>query len=197
MDTTLPLAFLAAAIPTFFTPGPNNLMLMASSAKFGVQRTVPHMLGIAIGFPLMVFCVGLGLGEVFTALPWLKLALKWAAAGYFVWMASTLLGLKIGEIGAEEKPLSFLQAAGFQWVNPKAWAMAVSFVALVVQPGEGRITQLALLALACVAIGPISASLCMFGGRALQALLRTTRTERFLGIILACLMLAAVVLFLL
>lgn len=172
-------------------------MLMASSAKFGVRRTVPHMLGIAIGFPLMVFCVGLGLGEIFNALPWLKTALKWLAAAYFVWLAWTLLGLKVGEVRAEERPLSFLQAAGFQWVNPKAWAMAVSFVALVVQPGEGRITLLASLALACLAVGPVSAALWMFGGKGLQALLRSTGTERFLGIILASLMLAAVLLFLL
>lgn len=197
MDFTLALAFLAAAVPAFFTPGPNNLMLMASSAKFGVRRTVPHMLGIAVGFPLMVFCVGLGLSEVFTAAPWLKLVLKWAAAAYFVWMAWTLLGLKVGETRAEERPLSFLQAAGFQWVNPKAWAMAVGFVALMVVSGEGRIMSLLVLSLACLAVGPISATVWMVGGKGLQAVLKSTGTERFLGVILAGLMLLAVVLFLL
>lgn len=197
MDATMVLAFLAAAGPTFFTPGPNNLMLMASSAKFGVRRTVPHMLGIAVGFPLMVFCVGLGLGEVFSAAPWLKLALKWVAAAYFIWMAWTLLGLKLGETRAEERPLSFLQAAGFQWVNPKAWAMAVGFVALVVVPGEERIISLLALSLACLAVGPVSATVWMVGGRGLKAVLRSTGTERFLGVLLAGLMLVAVVLFLL
>ena len=71
MDATTFTAFVVAAIPGFFTPGPNNLMLMASSAKFGFRRTIPHGLGVAIGFALMVVLVGLGLGEVFARLPWL------------------------------------------------------------------------------------------------------------------------------
>lgn len=138
MDPALPLAFLAAAIPTFFTPGPNNLMLMASSAKFGLGRTVPHMLGICVGFPLMVFVIGLGLGEIFTQYPWLKAVLKYVAAANFLWLAWTLLGLKVGAVKGSERPLNFLEAAMFQWVNPKAWAMAVSFVALVVEPAKAE-----------------------------------------------------------
>lgn len=197
MSTALLLAFMTAAIPTFFTPGPNNLMLMASSAKFGVGRTVPHMLGICVGFPLMVFVVGLGLGEIFTAYPWLKTVLKWVAAANFIWLAWQLLGLKIGAAEAEERPLTFTQAALFQWVNPKAWAMAVSFVALLVQPGEGRFVTLVLLSLGCLLLGPFSSGLWMAGGTGLKAVLARTGDERFLGPVLACLMLVAVVLFLL
>lgn len=197
MDTALPVAFLAAAIPTFFTPGPNNLMLMASSAKFGLGRTVPHMLGICVGFPLMVFVIGLGLGEVFTQFPWLKTALKYVAAANFLWLAWTLLGLKIGDAKGAERPLNFLEAVLFQWVNPKAWAMAVSFVALVVEPGEGRIGTLALLSLGCLLLGPFSSLMWMAFGNQLERLLRRTGTERHLGAILAGLMLVAVVLFLL
>lgn len=197
MTAALLFAFLAAAIPTFFTPGPNNLMLMASSAKFGLSRTVPHMLGICVGFPLMVFVVGLGLGEIFTAYPWLKTVLKWVAAANFLWLAWQLLGLRIGAVQADEKPLGFVQAALFQWVNPKAWAMAVSFVALVVQPGEGRIVTLSLLAVGCLLLGPFSSTLWMAGGTGLKALLDRTGGERYLGPILAGLMLVAVVLFLL
>lgn len=197
MNTALLAAFLAAAVPTFFTPGPNNLMLMASSAKFGLRRTLPHMLGILFGFPLMVFVVGLGLGEVFTQYPLLKTVLKYAAAAYFLWLAWTLLGLRVGEAKGAERPLRFVEAALFQWINPKAWAMAVSFVALVVEPGEGRIATLLLLSLGCLAIGPFSSSLWMLFGDQLERLLRRTGTERFLGAILAGLMLVAVVLFLL
>ena len=197
MDTTLPLAFLAAAVPTFFTPGPNNLMLMASSAKFGLGRTVPHMLGICVGFPLMVFVIGLGLGEVFTQYPWLKTALKYVAAANFLWLAWTLLGLKIGAAKGSERPLNFLEAALFQWVNPKAWAMAISFVALVVEPGEGRIITLSVLSLGCMLLGPFSSFVWMVFGEQLEKFLKRTATERFLGLILAGLMLVAVVLFLL
>ena len=138
-------AFIAAAIPAFFTPGPNNLMLMASGAKFGFNRTIPHGAGVAIGFALMVVLVGLGLGEVFQYVPWLKTALEWIAAAYLLYLAWTLLGLKIHAESASEKPLTFLQAAGFQWINPKAWAMAVSFGALVVDPGAGRFIGIAVL----------------------------------------------------
>ena len=196
MSTALMLAFLAAAVPTFFTPGPNNLMLMASSAKFGIPRTVPHMVGICVGFPTMVFVVGLGLGEIFTQYPWLKTVLKWVAAANFLWLAWQLLGLKIGAASAEERPLGFLQAAMFQWVNPKAWAMAVSFVALVVQPGEGQLFSLIALALGCLVVGPFSSFLWMVGGTGLKAVLARTGGDRYLGYILAGLMLVAVVLFL-
>jgi threonine/homoserine/homoserine lactone efflux protein len=197
MTLTLALAFLAAAIPTFFTPGPNNLMLMASSAKFGMSRTVPHMLGVALGFPAMAFVVGLGLGEVFAAYPWLKSVLKWVAAANLLWLAWTLLGLRVGDARADERPLRFHEAALFQWINPKALAMAVSFVALVVQPGEDRLLSLLLLTAGCVAIAPLSSALWMAGGTGLKALLQRAGAERLLGPILAALMLVAVVLFLL
>lgn len=196
MNIAVVAAFLGVAIPSFFTPGPNNLMLMTSAAKFGVRRTVPHMLGIAIGFPLMVFIVGLGLGEIFTQYLWLQTALKYAAAAYFLWMAWHLLGFRIGTVGGSEKPLNALQAAGFQWINPKAWAMAVSLGAVFVRPEAGRIPSLALLTLGCLALSPFSSLLWMVFGRQLEAILRKTGTERFLGIVLAGLVIIAIVLFL-
>ena len=197
MDTALVAAFFAAAIPTFFTPGPNNLMLMASSAKFGIQRTIPHALGVSLGFPIMVFVLGFGLAEAFHAYPWLKTVLKWLAVANFVWLAWTLLGLKIGGTQGSERPLRFYEAAVFQWVNPKAWAMAVSFIALVVDDGSNRVLTLLLLALGCVALTPLSSGLWMVFGQQLQALLKRTGLERYLGVILACLMIVAIVLFLL
>ena len=197
MDAALVTAFFAAAIPAFFTPGPNNLMLMTSSARFGIGRTVPHMLGVVFGFPAMVFVVGLGLGEVFEQFPVLKTALKFVAAAYFLWMAWTLLGLKLHEAGGAERPMRAYEAALFQWVNPKAWAMAVSLVALVVDSGPGRLWSIGLLTLGCLAIAPFSSALWMVFGQQLETLLKRTGTERFLGAILAGLMVIAVVLFLL
>jgi threonine/homoserine/homoserine lactone efflux protein len=197
MNVALITAFLAAAVPSFFTPGPNNLMLMTSAARFGVGRTLWHMLGVCIGFPLMVFLVGLGLGEIFTQLPWLKTVLKYLAAAYFLWMAWHLLGLKIGAVGGRVRPLGFFEALSFQWVNPKAWAMAVSFAAVFVQPDSARIPSLLLLTLGCLCLSPFSSLLWMVFGRQLETLLRRTGTERFLGAILAGLMVIAIVLFLL
>ena len=196
MDAALATAFFAAAIPAFFTPGPNNLMLMTSSARFGLARTMPHALGIVIGFPLMVFVVGLGLGEIFEAFPVLKTILKFAAAAYFLWMAWTLLGLKLHEAGGRERPMRAYEAALFQWVNPKAWAMAVSFVAAFVGTGPDRYLSLGLLTLGVLLLTPLSCGVWMVFGQQLEVWLRRTGTEHYLGVILALLMVLAVILFL-
>jgi threonine/homoserine/homoserine lactone efflux protein len=195
MDSTAFAAFVAAAIPGFFTPGPNNLMLMASSAKFGFRRTIPHGLGVTIGFALMVVLVGLGLGEVFRYLPWLEPVLKILAAINLLYLAWTLLGLKIKDQGAGERPLTFVEGAGFQWINPKAWALAVSFVAMVVDPGPARFLGIAVVGLACLAIGAFSSPTWMVFGERLEKLLKRTGGERFLGIAMAVLVVLSVVLF--
>jgi threonine/homoserine/homoserine lactone efflux protein len=198
MDAALIAAFFAAAIPTYFTPGPNNVMLMASSAKFGIRRTVPQMLGICIGFPLMVFVVGMGLGELFELHPWLGTVLKYVAAANLLWMAWTLLGFKLGAHKGAERPMGFFESALFQWVNPKAWAMALTFVALTITPGTtSHYWSLLLLTLGCIIVAPFSSLLWMLFGQQLERLLRNTGTLRYLGAILAGLMIVAVLLFLL
>ena len=111
------------------TPGPNNMMLMASGANFGFRRSMPHMLGIAIGFTFMTFLVGLGLAGVFESQPILHTILKVVSVGYMLflaWKIANAAPLKQGE--ATGSPLTFFQAAAFQWVNPKAWAMALTAV---------------------------------------------------------------------
>lgn len=196
-SSSLVAAFLLAAITSYFSPGPNNLMLMTSSAKFGMAATLPHAMGIVMGFPLMVFVVGLGLGEVFAAYPAINTVMRYGAAAYFLWMAWTMLGFSIGPAESGERPMRLYEAALFQWINPKAWAMAVSFVALFVPAGEGRLWGLLLLTLGCVLLGPFSCGAWMAFGRGLIAFLRRTGAERYLGLVLAGLMLASVVLFLL
>lgn len=197
MDYTLLAGFLLLTVPAFFTPGPNNLMLMTSSAKFGPRRTLPHALGIVLGFPFMVLAIGLGLGEVFVHYPQLKVILKYAAAVYFLWMAWHLLGLKIGEVKGSERPLRAIEAALFQWVNPKAWAMGTSVVAAFVSAGEGRMVSIAFVTIGCMTLAPFSSLVWMVFGQQLHGFLVRTGTERFLGAILATLMVVAVVLFLL
>lgn len=196
MNMTLIIGFLLLAVPAFFTPGPNNLMLMTSSAKFGLKRTIPHAIGISIGFPFMVFAIGLGLGEIFTLYPIIKTILKYVAALYFLWMAYNLLGIRIGDVGGAERPMKFYEAALFQWVNPKAWAMGVSFVAAFVISGEGQFISLIWLTLGCQLISPFSTIFWMIFGVQLVKVLKHTGTERYLGLILALLMLTAIILFL-
>jgi threonine/homoserine/homoserine lactone efflux protein len=128
IDLWLALATFCAA--TLVTPGPNNLMLMTSGLNYGFRRTLPHFWGVAIGFALMVLLVGLGLGTVFMRYPALYTALKYAGALYLLYLAweiATAGPIEDGEHG-RGRPITFLQALAFQWVNPKAWVMAVGAV---------------------------------------------------------------------
>lgn len=127
MTAQLLLAFALFAFATAGTPGPNNMMLLASGANFGFRRTVLHILGISVGLGVMVVAMGLGLGGVFKAWPVLHDMLKWVGGAYMLWLAwkiGTATG--ISDKGTGAKPMTFLQAAAFQWVNPKAWAMALT-----------------------------------------------------------------------
>lgn len=136
MTYELLLALLGFAFVTSVTPGPNNMMLLASGVNFGFRRTVPHMLGISMGHALMVFLVGLGLAGVFKAWPPALLVLKVASVAYMLWLAWKIAQAGApGEGRAKAAPMTFLQAAAFQWVNPKAWAMALGAVsAYVAEP---------------------------------------------------------------
>ena len=124
-------ALLIFAFVSSITPGPNNLMLMASGANFGFVRTIPHMLGVGLGFVAMVALVGLGLMQVFDRFPVAHTVLAVASVAYLLWLA-----FKIARAGAPQDgdntgtPMTFLQAAAFQWVNPKAWTMALTAITL-------------------------------------------------------------------
>jgi threonine/homoserine/homoserine lactone efflux protein len=123
------------AFVSSITPGPNNTMLMASGVNFGMKRSVPHMLGVSLGFMVLVLAVGLGLGGVFAAYPALHDVLKVAGAAYLLWLAWKLATSRgLSESAAGHRPQTFLQAAGFQWVNPKAWAMALGAVTTYTPP---------------------------------------------------------------
>ena len=136
MSAEVFLALLGYAFVTSITPGPNNLMLLASGVNFGFIRTIPHMLGVGIGFFVMLLAVGFGLGAVFTAFPALHLVLKVLGSAYLLylaWRIATTRSLaKEGKAGTI--PMTFLEAAAFQWVNPKAWVMALSAMAIYTNP---------------------------------------------------------------
>lgn len=116
---------------TVITPGPNNLMLMASGANFGFRRTIPHMLGVGLGFPMMVVPVGLGVMQLFDLYPPLVRVMETMSVVYMLWLAWKVANAAApGEAEAGGTPMTFLQAAAFQWVNPKAWAMALGAITL-------------------------------------------------------------------
>ena len=110
------------------TPGPNNLMLMASGANFGIRRTLPHFLGIVAGFGFMVVVVGVGLVQVFLTYPLSHEILRWLSIVYLTFLAWKIATSGSVSTNRRGKPLTALQAALFQWVNPKAWALALTAV---------------------------------------------------------------------
>ncbi|WP_243611901.1 LysE family translocator [Shimia aestuarii] len=131
MTPDLLAAFALFAFVSSITPGPNNLMLMASGANFGLWRSIPHMLGIGVGFVVMVILVGIGLMQVFDTFPIAHTILKVLSAAYLLYLAWKIAHASApSEGGGEGRPLTFLQAALFQWVNPKAWSMALTAIAL-------------------------------------------------------------------
>ncbi|HMQ94635.1 MAG TPA: LysE family translocator [Amaricoccus sp.] len=131
MTHDLLLALTGFAFVSSVTPGPNNLMLMASGANFGFGRTIPHMLGVGLGFTFMVFIVGIGLMQVFEMVPGSQAALRVVSVLYLLYLAWKIANAAPPEAGgAAGRPLTFLQAALFQWANPKAWAMALTAITL-------------------------------------------------------------------
>lgn len=122
------LALILYAFVASITPGPNNLMLLASGVNFGFRRTIPHMLGIGGGFTVMVAVVGFGLAGLFLAYPPARMVLTVVSVIYLLWLAWKIAnsGPPKQDAPCAGKPFGFLQAAGFQWVNPKAWSMALT-----------------------------------------------------------------------
>lgn len=131
MSFTILTALLGFAFVATVTPGPNNLMLMASGANFGFRRTLPHMLGIVGGLSVMALLVGAGLMALFDSVPALNLILKVVSVGYLLLLAFKIAtAAPVEERDADSHPMTFVQAATFQWVNPKAWAMCLSAITL-------------------------------------------------------------------
>lgn len=129
------LALVLFAFTTSVTPGPNNAMLFASGVNFGFRRTVPHMFGIGIGFFSLLIGTGFGLGALIHAVPALELVLKLLGGAYLLYIAWKIGSAQsLGEVEARGQPMSFLAAAAFQWVNPKAWMMAVTAMSAYTVP---------------------------------------------------------------
>jgi threonine/homoserine/homoserine lactone efflux protein len=166
------LALIVFALVTSITPGPNNLMLLASGVNFGFWRTVPHMVGIAAGFATLLFGVGLGLGAVLKAYPALDLALKFAGGAYLLYLAWRIAMSRSLAAKREAKavPLTFFQAAAFQWVNPKAWVMAVTAMAVYTNPQAPFLSML-LVTVAFAAVNLPSVSAWAGFGMALRGFL--------------------------
>ena len=185
---------------TSITPGPNNMMLLTSGLNFGVRRTIPHMLGISVGYVILMFAVGFGLGEALRAVPWAFLALKIAGGAYMLWLAwqiarSTPPADKEGPGEGEARskaqgprgPMTLLQAAAFQWVNPKAWVIVVTAVATYVSP-DTLVRDLLLITLLCGLINLPSIGVWAVFGAALRRFLADPGWRRVFNVTMAALL---------
>ncbi|MET0350617.1 MAG: LysE family translocator [Rhizobacter sp.] len=182
------VAFCAFAVISSITPGPNNMMILASGLNFGLARSLPHLAGIVLGFAFMVLAVGLGLHAVFTALPWLQTVLKYAGAAYLLWLAWKLA--RAAPMGTEStgsstaRPMTFLGAAAFQWINPKGWVMAVSAVTTYLPAAFGLADAAALAAVFGLVGGPCVALWAVFGV-GMRRVLQNPRSVRIFNLVTA------------
>jgi len=181
------------AIASTFTPGPNNIMLAASGANFGFARTIPHMAGVSLGFVVLLAAAGMGLGALMLAVLQIQTALKICGAGYLLWLAWKIAHAgAAGEGDSRARPLTFLQAAAFQWVNPKGVITAIGAIALYVRPDHAR-TDLGLLlaVFGLVTVGSVVAWSAF--GVALAGLLRNPRQAQIFNICMALALVISIV----
>jgi threonine/homoserine/homoserine lactone efflux protein len=186
------------------TPGPNNALVAATAANFGLRRSLPQVLGVSVGFPVMLVLVALGAAELLRGAPGLMLALRWVGAAWMLWLAWGIATAAPPAAGAapgrpQGKPMTALQAALFQWVNPKAWIIAAGAIATYTGgeaslPGEASLLgeALALAALfAVAACGSLLAWAALGAGTA--RLLRDPAALRWFNRVMAGLLVASLV----
>lgn len=187
------IPFILFSVVAFFTPGPNNLMLLTSGLNFGFRRTWPAMLGVACGFAFLTLCVGLGLGAIFIAYPILYTIIKYTGAAYMLYLAWAIANSEPPNPDMEssnKQPIRFFQAAALQWVNPKGWAMAVGAVS-----GYSALTaypyNIFMIAGIFVMIGAGSSTTWAGLGLALQKFLHKPKIVRAFNIVMAMLLAAS------
>lgn len=182
-------AFVLFAFVSSITPGPNNTMLLASGVNFGVRRSIPHAMGISIGFMVMVLAVGFGLGEVFKAWPPLYTILRYVGAAYLLYLAYKIAtsGPMSSSGNGSAKPMSFLGAAAFQWVNPKAWVMAVGAITTYT-PAQGYVVNVIVIAALFALVNLPSVGIWVMFGSALRNLLQNPRWLMLFNVLMALLL---------
>ncbi|WP_062011067.1 LysE family translocator [Aureimonas sp. AU4] len=183
-------ALLAYAFVTSVTPGPNNMMLMASGVNFGFRRTIPHMLGIAVGFFVLLLAVGFGLGALLHSIPALQTVMRIASVAYMLWLAWKIATAKpAGETETTGRPMTFLQAATFQWVNPKAWAMGLVAMGAYTD-AQSPVLSVLLVGAAFVLVNFPSVSIWAGFGTALRGVLSDPGRLRIFNLVMALLLVA-------
>ena len=192
MSQSLLIAFVIFATVMFFTPGPNNIMLLSSGLTYGFRRTLPHVAGITIGFAFMIGAVGLGLGTVFITYPVLQTILKYAGVAYLIYLAAVIAmsGPATPDQDNARRPMTFWGAAMFQWINVKGWVMVIgtitAYAAIAAYPWNILIqVSLSLI------LGALSCTAWALFGSSLRPILTSRRAVRAFNIVMAVLLLAS------
>ena len=192
MSYDILIALVGFAFASSVTPGPNNVMPMASGANYGLRRTVPHMLGISVGHAFMVFMVGVVLLGVFLAYPALNIVLKGVSAAYMLWLAWKIANAVPPEMKqVTGKPFTFLQAAAFQWVNPKAWFMATTAISAYAPQDRGLVLGSLMVAGIFATTNLPAVTIWAWIGVQLRRWLGTARRLRVFNISMALLLVAS------
>jgi threonine/homoserine/homoserine lactone efflux protein len=195
MSAAQAYAFLAFAVVAAITPGPSNVLLAATGANVGLWRGLPCLLGVAGGMGLMILVVALGLGSLVVGNPALLSALNWAGAAFLLWLAWKIATAEPGAGKKEARPVGFLEAALFQWVNPKSWIVSASAAATYLGAGSALSQSLLLGGLFLAAALPSCFAWLAFGA-VLQRVLSSPRRLRAFNIAMGVLLAASVILIL-
>jgi len=193
MSPDIIIALVTFSVVSSVTPGPNNMMLLSSGATFGFPRTIPHMLGISLGCVVMVLLLGLGLAGVIARAPWLYTALHVLSTAYLLylsWRIATSVG--VGSGTARTRPLNVMEAAAFQWVNPKAWAMSLGIATGFTRP-DHLYVDVPLAALVLALVGLPCIMLWAGGGTVVRQLLTRPGALRAFNIGMASLLVLSLV----
>jgi threonine/homoserine/homoserine lactone efflux protein len=183
MELYLSIIIFAAAAS--ITPGPNNVMIMTSGLNFGIRRSIPHALGISLGFPMMLLALGFGLGSIFDLYPIIHDVIKFIGIIYLIYLAWRIASAASIEDGAAAtNPLSFSQAALFQWVNPKAWVMATGAISAFTSNHHAIFTQIVFIAIAFFFAASISVAIWLVFGHQLKTLMKNNRQRQMFNIVM-------------
>ncbi len=177
------------------TPGPNNILIMSSGLIFGIRKSLPHYLGICVGFPTMLLLAGIGVGELFIRFVLLHKIIKIVGAVYMVYLAWQIARshMKVNEI-TRVQPFTFLQAFLFQWVNPKAWVMGMSAIAAYTIPDTSVVYQICVICLIFTIVGIPSVGVWLFFGAFLRNFLKDTTHRKYFNYTMSILLLISVAL---
>ncbi len=192
MSRELTIAFMGFAVAAFYTPGPNNIMLLSSGLNYGFRRTLPHIAGITLGFAFLVLIVGLGMGAVFSNHPLLQTVLKYAGAAYLLYLAVVIALAKPAgpEKESSGRPMTFLGAAAFQWINVKGWVIVAGTITAyaAIAPYPWNMIILASLSLL---VGLTSSTTWAFFGTAMQPVVSSPRAVRAFNMVMALLLIVS------